>query len=149
MRCKVINRLLPLLLLLLPLVTSCRHGQTAQVEDALYQRYASRQELNVAQVQGFRLNDSVKIDVVLMVADDEASWQQLKEEFDIRGNEGSVSWLGDPGDPEERVAWKGEPVLRVVASHDRHAIGFYRLENEEQYDALIDYQLGELQTENQ
>ena len=103
----------------------------------------------MAQVQGFRLNDSVKIDVVLMVADDEASWQQLKEEFDIRGNEGSVSWLGDPGDPEERVAWKGEPVLRVVASHDRHAIGFYRLENEKQYDALIDYQLGELQTENQ
>ena len=77
MRCKVINRLLPLLLLM-PMVTSCRHGQTAQVEDALYQRYASRQELNVAQVQGFRLNDSVKIDVVLMVADDEASWQQLK-----------------------------------------------------------------------
>ena len=36
----------------------------------LYQRYASRQNLTVAQVTGFHLNDTVKTDVVILVADD-------------------------------------------------------------------------------
>jgi hypothetical protein len=31
--------------------------------------------------------------------------------------------------------------MRVIASLDRHTIGFYRLDTEAQYDALIDYQL--------
>ena len=31
--------------------------------------------------------------------------------------------------------------MRVIASHDKRTIGFYRLDNEAQYDALVDYQI--------
>jgi len=48
---------------------------TAAAQNKLYDRYASRQDLTVARVDGFRLNDSTKVDVVMLVADDATSWQ--------------------------------------------------------------------------
>ena len=131
------KRLLVILMLLLPVVT------IAQSE--LYKRYASREDLTVAQVNGFKLNETVRVNVVLVVADNEAVWNRLKEELDIRGEEGVNSWLGDLKQPVKRVKWNGKTLLRVIASHARRTIGFYRIDNEEQYDALLDYQLNKMQ----
>ena len=65
-----------------------------EIEEApLYQKYAERQDLTVAQVSGFYLNDTVKVDVVILVADDTATWNRLKEEFDIRADAGITSWM--------------------------------------------------------
>ena len=131
------KKILIILILLLPV------AMMAQSE--LYKRYASRQDLTVAQVSGFKLNDSVRVDVVLVVADNERAWQQLKKELDIRGEEGVTSWLGEMKQPSKRTRWNGRPLLRVVASHTRHAVGFYRLDTEKQYDALLDYQMNKMQ----
>ncbi len=109
----------------------------------LYKRYASQADLTVAQVSGFRLADTVRVDVVLVVADDAAAWQRLARELGIRDSEGVTSWLADADRPEQRVKWHGAPALRVVASPARRSVGFYRLENEVQYDALLDYQLNQ------
>lgn len=130
------KRLLIILIFMLPV------AMTAQSE--LYKRYASRQELTVAQVSGFKLNDSVRVDVVLVVADNEAAWQRLKQELDIRGDEGVTSWLGELKQPSRRARWNGRSLLRVVASHARHTVGFYRLDTEKQYDALIEYQMNKM-----
>lgn len=97
--------------------------------------------MTVAQVGGFKLCDTVRVDVVMLQAEVEQSWLQLTEEFNIRGEEGMVSWLGDIDNPALRTMWTGEPVMRVIASPDKRTIGFYRIETEAQYDALIDYQL--------
>ena len=77
----------------------------------------------------------------LMETDDENVWQQLKEEFNIQGDEGTVSWLGNSDNPAVRTQWTGIPVMRVIASLDKHTIGIYRIDNEMQYDAIVDYQL--------
>ena len=130
------KRLLVILMLLLPVVT------IAQSE--LYKRYASREDLTVAQVNGFKLNETVRVNVVLVVADNETAWNRLKEELDIRGEEGANSWLGELKQPVKRVKWNGKTLLRVIASHARRTIGFYRIDNEEQYDALLDYQLNKM-----
>ena len=119
----------------------------AMAQSDLYKRYASRQELTVAQVSGFKLNESERVDVVIVVADDEAAWQKLTQELNIKGEDGVVSWLGDIGKPAQRVKWTGAPVLRVVASHARRTVAFYRLNTEEQYDALLDYQLNNMKQE--
>ena len=113
----------------------------AMSQSELYKRYASRQDLTVAQVSGFKLNDTARVDVVLIVADNATAWESLKKELDIRGDSGTVSWLGDTRQPAKRAKWNGRPLLRVVASHSRKTVAFYRLENEGQYDALLDYQL--------
>lgn len=131
-----------ILILLLPLLLAgCSHEMETPSEGALYQRFASRQELKVAQLNGFKLCDTVRVDVVMLQADDDEAWQQLVEEFDIRGTEGAVSWLGEQEDPAVRTQWTGTPVVRVIASHTRRTVGFYSIDTEAQYDALLDYQL--------
>ena len=116
-------------------------------QNELYKRYASRQELTVAQVSGFKLNESQRVDVVIVVADDEAAWRKLAEELNIKGEDGVVSWLGDTKKPEQRMKWTGGTALRVVASHARRTVAFYRLDTAAQYDALIDYQLNNMKQE--
>ena len=119
----------------------------AMAQNDLYKRYASRQDLTVAQVSGFKLSENERVDVVIVVADNEAAWQKLTVELNIKGSDGMVSWLGDVNKPALRVKWTGAPVLRVVASPARRTIAFYRVNTEAQYDALLDYQLNNMKQE--
>ncbi len=133
-----------LFILLLPLAfLSC----SREVEETpLYQKYAVRSDLTVAQVTGFHLNDTVKTDVVILVADDSVAWQQMKEEFDIRTSEGVTTWMGNTDHPEQRVKRSERPAWRAMAVHDDRTIAFYCIENDIQYEALLDYQMNELTT---
>ncbi len=112
-----------------------------EIETPLYQRYASRPDLTVAQVGGFQLNDTVKVDVVILVADDSAAWQGLKEEFDIRTAEGVTSWMGDIDRPQQRVKRTVRPAWRAMAVHADRTVAFYRVDTEAQRQALLDYQM--------
>ncbi|MBQ9865048.1 MAG: hypothetical protein IJM33_06895 [Bacteroidales bacterium] len=135
-----------LLVILLPsvLVVGCHHKVEQTQEGALYKRYAARTDMTVAQVCDFKLCDTVFVDVVLLQADDEESWQRMVEEFAIRDTAGVTSWLGDIENPALRVEWNGQPVVRVAASHEKRSVGLYRIDTETQYDALLDYQLNNL-----
>lgn len=134
------KKILLIMLMLTPLVVA---GQ-----GRLYERYASRKDLTVAQVEGFRLNDTVKVDVLILVADDAAAWDRLREEFGIRTTEGVTSWLGVADTPSRRTRWTGRPCCKVIASHARRTLCIYRLRNHTEYDALLDYQLEKLKIDN-
>ena len=134
-----------LYILLMILLASCSREE---VETPLYQQYAARKDLTVAQVTGFQLCDTVKVDVVIIVADDSAAWQGLKEEFDIRTSEGVTSWMGNIEQPAQRVKRSVRPAWRAMAVHSDRTIAFYRIDSEEQYEALLDYQLNKLKIEN-
>lgn len=135
------KRLMYLVLSLALAVCSCTREAD---EDPLYLKYALRQDITAAQLNGFRLNDSIKVDVVILVADDSASWQSMKKEFDIRTSEGVTSWMGDIEYPAQRVKGGVRPTWRIMAVHADRTIAFYRIETEEQYLALLDYQLEKL-----
>lgn len=130
------KKIVTLLLLMLPLMVAA--------QSRLYEHYASRQGLKVAQVSGFRLTDSVRVDVVLVVAEDDAEWQALMKEYNVRSTEGSTSWLGNVDNPVKRTGWVGRPVCKVIVSHGRRTMAFYRLDTQTQYEALLDYQLNAL-----
>jgi hypothetical protein len=132
------KRLLFILLAPLVMLTSC---SSEPDEGSLYHRYSDRKGLTVAEVDGFSLNDSVMVDVVILQAESDEEWQSLCNEFDIRGEEGTLSWLGETDNPSIRTEWDGGTVMRVIASLDKHTIGIYRIDNETQYDAIVDYQL--------
>ena len=134
------KRLLFILLLSLAFL-SCSH-ETEELP--LYRQYAQRTDLTVAQVSGFALNDSAKVDVVILVADDSAAWQSLKEEFDIRTSEGVTSWMGNIEQPAQRVKRSVRPAWRAMAVHADRTIAFYRIDTEEQREALLDYQLSNI-----
>lgn len=135
-----------LFILLLPLAfLSC----SREVEEVpLYRQYAARQDLTVAQVKGFQLCDTVKTDVVILVADDSVAWQQMKEEFDIRTSEGVTSWMGNIDHPQQRVKRSVRPAWRAMAVHNDHTIAFYRIDTEEQREALLDYQMERINQNN-
>ncbi len=138
------KRLLFILLLSLAFL-SCSH----EVEEMpLYRQYAARQDLTVAQVKGFQLCNTVKTDVVILVADDSTAWAGLKEEFDIRTSEGVTSWMGDIDKPAKRVKRSVRPAWRAMAVHNDMTIAFYRIDTEEQYEALLDYQMDHLNQSN-
>lgn len=131
-------------MVLVALLAGCTHQTELPPEGALYRHYAARQDLGVAQLNGFKLSDTVRVDIVMLQAENDEAWRQLTEEFGLRDTTGTTSWLGDTLDPAQRAAWDGQPVVRVIASHERQTIGLYRIENEAQYDALIDYQLNHI-----
>ena len=136
------KRLLYILLTLL--LASCSREE---VETPLYQQYAARKNLTVAQVSGFQLCDTVKIDVVILVADDSVAWQELKEEFDIRTSAGVTSWMGNIEQPAQRVKRSVRPAWRAMAVHEERTIAFYRIDTEEQREALMDYQMKAIENE--
>ena len=131
------------LLILLPLMLLACSREVEEVP--LYRQYAARQDLTVAQVKGFQLCDTVKTDVVILVADDSVAWQELKEEFDIRTSEGITSWMGDIDEPANRVKRSVRPAWRAMAVHADKTIAFYRIDTEEQREALLNYQLNNLE----
>ena len=134
------KRLLFILLLSLAFL-SCSH----EVEEMpLYRQYAARQDLTVAQVKGFQLCDTVKTDVVILVADDSTAWAGLKEEFDIRTDAGITSWMGNIDHPAQRVKRNVRPAWRAMAVHNDRTLAFYRVADSVQYQALLDYQLNKL-----
>lgn len=131
------KRLLHILLLLTMLAACSREVETAP----LYRQYASRPDLTVAQVTGFQLGDTVRVDVVILVADDSAAWQGLKTEFDIRPSEGVTSWLGDIDEPARRVKRSEVPLWRAMAVHEERTLAFYRVATQAEFDALREYQM--------
>ena len=131
------KRLLHILLLLTMLAACSREVETAP----LYRQYASRPDLTVAQVKGFQLCDTVRVDVVILVADDSAAWQGLKTEFDIRPSEGVTSWLGDIDNPARRVKRSEVPLWRAMAVHEERTLAFYRVATQAEFDALREYQM--------
>ena len=132
-----------LFILLLPLAfLSC----SREVEEVpLYRQYADSKDLMVAQVKGFQIGDTLKTDVVLLVADDSAAWAELKTEFDIRTSEGVTSWMGNIEQPAQRVKRSMRPAWRAMAVHDERTIAFYRIDTEKQREALLDYQMNNLE----
>ena len=135
------KRLLFILLLSLAFLSCSREVE----EVPLYRQYAARQDLTVAQVKGFQLCDTVKTDVVILVADDSAAWAGLKEEFDIRTSEGVTSWMGDIDQPQQRVKGGRLPAWRAMAVHNERTVAFYRIDNDVQYRALLDYQMNKME----
>lgn len=134
------KRFLYILLMLLCLV-----GCTNEVEvEPLYSCYSTRKDLAAAQVFGLQLNDSVKVDAVILVADDSVAWQGLKEEFDVRTSQGITSWMGDIEHPRQRVKRNVRPAWRVMAVHEDRTIAFYRIDTEVQREALMDYQFDKI-----
>lgn len=119
-----------------PSQSTPRHGRKA-----VYDRYASRPDLAVGSIDGFKLNDSVKVDVLIIVADNDAAWQKLCTEFDIRTQRGVTTWTGQNDHPESRTKWLGKPACKVIASPARRTVCMYYINNEAEYESLMDYQM--------
>ncbi len=62
------------------LVKRCPRTVPLEECSELYRRYAGAEGLEVSFVQGYRLNDSVRVDVTLLQATDSTAWVGLTED---------------------------------------------------------------------
>ena len=122
----------------LMLMAACTSGPA---EGSLYHRYADRKGLSVAEVDGFQLCDTVRVDVVMLQADSDEAWREILVELSIKDTSGVTSWLGDIDEPARRVKRDEVPLWRAMAVHDEKTVAFYRVENAEQFAALREYQM--------
>ena len=130
------------LLLALTAITGCSpKADEPTASDLLYNRYAQREDLTVAQVKGFHVNDSVKVDVVILVADDSAAWAGLMTEYGVSTSEGITSWLGSMEQPAHHVKRSATPLWRAMAVHEERTLAFYLVDCATLFDALREYQM--------
>lgn len=116
-------------------------GRTHNDRQQVYNRFAERQDLAVAIIDGFKLNDTVKVDVLIIVADNDKAWNKLCTEFDIRSQKGVSTWTGKGDRPETRQKWLGKPACKAFASPAKKTICLYYIDNDTEYECLMDYQM--------
>lgn len=61
------------------LVKRCPRTVPFEQCSELYQHYADTEGIEASFIQGYRLNDSLRVDVTLLQASDSAAWQQLMD----------------------------------------------------------------------
>lgn len=130
------------------LVKRCPRTVPLEECSELYRRYAGAEGLEVSFVQGYRLNDSVRVDVTLLQATDSAAWSILQDSL-------GYARLA-PEDREYLMKHKGirmklipkgyldQPMDSVFLNNDlvaidgtNRVIGIFNLTDSNQYNAII------------
>lgn len=130
------------------LVKRCPRTVPLEETSELYRRYAGAEGLEVSFVQGYRLNDSVRVDVTLLQATDSAAWSILQDSL-------GYARLA-PEDHEYLMKHKGirmklipkgyldNPMDSVFLNNDlvaidgtNRVIGIFNLTDSNQYNAII------------
>ena len=63
----------------------------------LYSRYASVQGIDASFVKGYRINDTLTLDVTLLQATDSAGWETLKKDFNVKPLPANIEKMIDKG----------------------------------------------------
>ena len=66
------------------LMRVCPRGPSPDGLGRIYLRYADNGHIDASLIKGYRINDTLKMDVVILEGIDSAGWAQLKKEFDIK-----------------------------------------------------------------
>ena len=130
------------------LVKRCPRTVPLEETSELYRRYAGAEGLEVSFVQGYRLNDSVRVDVTLLQATDSTAWSILQDSL-------GYARLA-PEDREYLMKHKGirmklipkgyldQPMDSVFLNNDlvaidgtNRVIGIFNLTDSNQYNAII------------
>lgn len=148
------RRMLPILIVLLPvaLVSLWVYmPRTVPLEECsdLYRRYADNRHVDAAFLRGFRVNDSVAVDVTTLQARDSVGWVLMCQEFNIKPAAPSVSESiargedvvtvrltphSGPGQPMDTVDMLLNDVLAV--SRRDMSIGVFETRTEQEINAV-------------
>lgn len=100
-----------IIILLLLLASLAAHAQSEA-----YLRYAPNPNLNVAFVEGFRLNDSTTVDVTVISAKDSATLAWLCDDFNLKEKYNEAVAKKEHTNPRYVITWsvaKNDPTQHV------------------------------------
>ena len=156
MRRNIIISLIVLLIATVSVVLLKRHVPTVPFEQCseLYQRYADTEGVEASFIQGYRINDSVRVDVTLLQATDSAAWGLLTADFKIKELPPEIQKMVDQ---HSSITIKklyedqeGEPSTYDVAAVSRreHAILIFHFDSNKYNRDFVIHQIQEIQKEN-
>lgn len=137
---------------MLVLVLAAAQNVAAQTD--LYQRYATQPNIKVASVNNFALDSSVKVDVTVIAAEDDAGWEWMKREFYIgdlspeqqeglyEGSDVVLFARRNRSNPRENAPIVGENINIAAScymgiSYLSRAVYVFCADTEEEYDAVV------------
>ena len=123
---------------------------SVRAQSAAYLHYSQYPSLDVAFVEGFRIDSVTTVDVTIIIANDSATTEWLIDEFDFRAslNEAlKVNFImarRSKEDPTQRVADKSQCYDYVVASVNDRRISIYHITDPRQSMAISLAQISKL-----
>ena len=120
----------------------------------LYRRYADDEHLDVAFLRGFRVNDTLRLDVTTLQARDSAGWEQMKQDFNIPElpelfqrkielGEDKISVRRaprtEPNLPTDTLDYDNNVVVAISRLH--HTVSIFHTKTESEQDAVSNNQL--------
>ena len=138
------------------LVKRCPRTVPLEETSELYQRYADTEGIVASFVQGYRLNDSVRVDVTLLQATDSAAWQQLmdsiwstipsREDRDFLMHQSPITTKyipkGHLNCPMDTASLLNNDLIAIDINQNTVAI--FHLDDESQIPAIIRHHLKEV-----
>ena len=138
----------------------CCSSRTVPLEECseLYQRYADTEGIEATFVQGYRLNDSVRVDVTLLQATDSAAWVGLTEDVWPKDNNPSaereiIMKMVDKtpvlivGSPKGHLGLLPDTNYLnndlVAVCKEKRTVSIFHIECESQINAIMKYHLKE------
>ena len=116
----------------------------------VYTRYADDESIDASFIKGYRVNDTLFVDVTLLQAKDSAGWERLLNDFHLENvidtsayrqpHSFSISMVS-PKDPTKRISSPDEPFCSLVAFPFEKEIHIYSTENDDHCMALHMYLL--------
>lgn len=111
----------------------------------IYDRYASRTDLEVAYLKDFPLDSTMSINATIIIANDSTAWETLKREFNISDsffpelNCSKKEMLRDKNDPTSLTHKNVVDCYYVVVNYQRKSITIFQYDNIDQYHLLIHF----------
>ena len=118
----------------------------------VYKQYADVDGIDATFIKGYRVNDTLTVNVTLLQATDSAGWARLQRDFGAHGPTDTQREALEQG--KDIISFKlfrkdnspapidKEAVNNVVAvSYLKHAVCVYHTETHEQVDRILEYQI--------
>ena len=128
----------------------CSHRVVKSELSEVYNRYKDRDDLRVAFVKDYRIDDSTIVDVTTLIAKDSASWEALQREMNRseeaiersrnRIKEGHyvlTDYYCEIGQPEHRIPFKEGECWLVYVNHKEKTFYIFHIINHEQGYLII------------
>ena len=122
----------------------------------VYRRYADTPGVNAAYIKDYQVNDTVTVSVTLLEATDSAGWTSLKKDFKIEAILDSIQGRININEttksmrlaPKKNYNLQNDPIKAnndmIVTLYFNHIICIFHLENDEQYNAIRNKQIKDL-----
>jgi hypothetical protein len=116
----------------------------------VYKRYAHTKDIRATYIKNFPLNDTLTVGVTLLEATTDSGWARLQEDFAVIPVPPEALAFCDSNTVNVWLAAKRDYSLRadsillnndlIAMNYMKHIISVFKLESEEQRDAILHYQ---------